>query len=111
QALAVVLTALVPGFNEVMIPIVLATLGAVIVFARPEGRKVDRFALVLLGIALACSAAALLAHGNVVRSASYPASATRHNLEFALLETARQTVRFFRDHSAYAALWVAAIAA
>jgi hypothetical protein len=111
RTLAVLLTMLLPGFNEVTMPIVFATLGALIVLGRRDGSTPDRFLLVLLAIAAVAAAVALLAPGNAARSHTYPPGDTRHNLEFALAETARQTVRFVANHASYAAPWVAAFAA
>ena len=110
RAAAAVLTVLLPGFNEVMAPLVLATLLAFVVAGRRAGVR-ERFMPALLAIAIVFTAVSLLAPGNGTRSSSYPALPTRHNVEFALTETARQTVRFIVDHGSYTALWFAAFGA
>lgn len=110
RAAAAILTVLLPGFNEVTIPMVFATLAGFMLAGWRAG-KVDRFLVVLLGLAIASATLSVLAPGNLERSRSYPALATRHDVEFALAETMRQTVRFARNHVSDADLWAAAFAA
>jgi hypothetical protein len=52
-----------------------------------------------------------MAPGNGSRSGVYPDIPSRHNLEFALVETSRQTVRFIIRFGSYPAMWVVAFAA
>jgi hypothetical protein len=106
-----VLTALLPGFNEVLAPVVLLTLVGVTMIEAARTRRSDRFLLWLLCIAVALTAVSLAAPGNVTRSNSYPDIPSRHHLGFALAETARQTVRFLLTFGSYPLLWVAALAA
>jgi hypothetical protein len=106
-----VLTALLPGFNEVLAPVVLLTLVAVAVIEAARTRRSDRFLLLLLCIAVALTAVSLAAPGNVTRSNSYPDIPSRHHLGFALTQTASQTVRFLLTFGSYPLLWVAALAA
>jgi hypothetical protein len=67
--------------------------------------------LMLLGIVIVCTAIMLVAPGNFIRSSVYPELASRHNLPYALVETARQTARFIARYAAYPALWLGAVAA
>jgi hypothetical protein len=106
-----VLTACLPGFNEVMAPIVLATIGAFVVVNRRQPFASDRFMLTLLGIVVVLTAVCFAAPGNANRSGGYPALPSRHNLEFALAETARQTGRFLGRFGLLPALWLGALAA
>jgi len=108
---AVALTILLPGFNETLTPIFLMTIVGFAITSRWQRLKTDRFMLMLLGVAALLTAASLLAPGNAVRSSTYPDIPTRHNIEFAVAETARQTVRFLGNFGSYPALWVAACAA
>ena len=105
------LTVLLPGFNEVLAPIVLLTIAGAAIFDRARTGRSDTFLLSLLGIAVVLTVASLAAPGNATRSGSYPDIPSRHNLGFALVETARQTVRFLATFGAYPGLWVAACAA
>ena len=57
------------------------------------------------------TAVCFVAPGNGNRSGGYPALASRHNLGYALIETARQTVRFVVNYGSYPALWLGALAA
>jgi hypothetical protein len=107
----VVLAVIVSGFNEVMAPILLATSAVFIAINRRQRFESDGFMLALLAIVIACTAMSFVAPGNASRSSVYPALASRHNLEFAVLETARQTVRFIVHFGAYPALWAGALAA
>jgi len=107
----VVLTVFLPEFNEVMAPIIFATIVAFMAVNRSRTLQTDRFMLMLLGIAVILTAVSFLAPGNSSRSGVYPAIPSRHNLEYALAETARQTARFIVRHGSYPALWVAALAA
>jgi hypothetical protein len=110
RAVVATLTVLLPGFCEVMAPIVFLTLGGLaLVWRRRLGT--GRFTLVLLVITAVFTAVSMFAPGNPVRSATYPELATRHNLAFAAAETFRQTVRFLADFAPNPALWVAAAAA
>jgi hypothetical protein len=107
----VFLTVILPGFNEVSAPIVFATIGAFILGRRLTGRANDRFLLMLFGIIVLLTVFCFVAPGNGNRSGGYPALASRHNLAYALIETARQTVRFILNYGAYPALWLGAVAA
>ena len=107
----VTLTVLVPGFNEVMAPITLATIVAFVAVNRSQPFASDRFMLTLLGIVIICTVIAFVAPGNMMRSSVYPELPSRHNLEYALVETARQTGRFIVRFGAYPALWFGALAA
>ena len=110
-ALIVILTFVLPGFNEVSAPIVFATIGGFILAERWRVRGNDRFLLMLLGIIVVVTAVCFVAPGNGNRSGGYPALASRHNLGYALIETARQTVRFVVNYGSYPALWLGALAA
>ena len=110
-ALIVILTLALPGFNEVSAPIVFATIGGFILAERWRGRGHDRFLWMLLGIIVLVTAVCFVAPGNGNRSGGYPALASRHNLGYALIETARQTVRFVVSYGSYPALWLGALAA
>lgn len=109
-AAILLLTVAVPGFNEVSAPIVLATIGAFVVADRRRGGS-DRFLVMMLGIAVLLTAFCFAAPGNANRSSGYPALASRHNLPFALIETARQTARFIVSFGSSPALWVGGLAA
>jgi Family of unknown function (DUF6056) len=111
RALAVSLTILLPGFNETLAPIFLMTMVGFVVVSRLQRLEADRFMMTLFCVAGLLTAASLLAPGNAARSSTYPDIATRHNIEFALAETARQTARFLGNFGSYPALWVAALAA
>lgn len=108
---ATILTILLPGFNEVFVPIILVTLAVFVATCLWYTRNADRFILTLLGIAILLSMVMVFSPGNSVRSASYPSHATRHNLEFSLMETARKSWRFFTIYLSYLPLWAAAVAA
>ena len=110
-ALIVILTLVLPGFNEVSAPIVFATIGGFILAEWWKGRGRDRFLWMLLGIVVLVTAICFVAPGNGNRSGGYPALASRHNLGYALIETARQTVRFVVNYGSYPALWLGALAA
>ena len=105
KAIATVLTVLLPGFNEVLAPVILATLVGFVIVCRWHIRRTERFMLALLGVAVLLVAGMLFSPGNSVRSAVYPQIPTRHSLAFALAETARKTVRFFASYGSYNALW------
>jgi hypothetical protein len=107
----VVLTVVLPGFNEVSAPIIFATIGAFIVAGRWRQRRNDRLLMMLLGIIVLLTAICFVAPGNGNRSGGYPALASRHNLQYALIETARQTARFVFNYGSYPALWLGAVAA
>jgi hypothetical protein len=107
----VILAAILPGFNEVSAPIVLATIAAFIAGEWLRGRAADRFLLKLLGIIVVLTAVCFVAPGNGNRSSGYPGLASRHNLAYALVETARQTARFIVNFGSYPALWLGAFAA
>jgi hypothetical protein len=111
RALAVALTILLPGFNETQAPICLMTILGFAIITRWQRLETDRFMLLLLGVAAFLTAASLLAPGNAIRSSTYPDIPSRHNVAFALAETARQTARFLGNFGSYPALWVAACAA
>jgi len=111
RTLIVVLTVLVPGFNEVLAPMVVVTIASFVVANRWLRFETDLFMLMLLGITIALIAASVMAPGNAYRSSTYPVLASRHNLEYALAETARQTTRFLVKFGSYPALWVGAVAA
>ena len=110
RAATLMLTLVLPGFNEVMAPILLATIGAFIVANRRRPFESDRFMLALLGIIVVLTAVSFLAPGNSNRSSVYPDIASRHNLQYALIETGRQTARFLVHYGGYPALWLAAFA-
>ena len=107
----VILTVVLPGFNEVSAPIVFATIGAFILGNRLTGRTNDRFLLMLSGLVVLLTLFCFVAPGNGNRSGGYPALASRHNLAYALVETTRQTTRFIFNYGSYPALWLGAIAA
>ena len=77
----VTLTVLVPGFNEVMAPITLATIVAFVAVNRSQPFASDRFMLTLLGIVIICTVIAFVAPGNMMRSSVYPELPSRHNLD------------------------------
>jgi hypothetical protein len=106
-----VLTALLPGFNEVLAPVVLLTVAGAAVFDRARTGTSNRFLVSLIGLGAVLTLVSLIAPGNAARSSSYPDIPSRHDLGFALVETARQTVRFLATFGAYPLLWVAACAA
>jgi hypothetical protein len=110
RILLVMLTVVVSGFNEVMAPIIFATIIAFVAVNRSQPIASDRFVLALLGVAIICTAISFMAPGNTIRSRVYPELSTRHNLEYALVETARQTRRFIVRFGAYPALWLGALA-
>jgi len=110
RAAALVLTIALPGFNEILAPVVLVTLAAFLAASWRRSR-LDGFVLGLLGVAAALTAVSLLAPGNAIRSANYPDLPTRHALGFALVETSRQALRFLATHGWQPALWGAACAA
>jgi hypothetical protein len=107
----VVMTALVPGFNEVMAPILLATIVGFVVLNRRHVFEGNRFMLALLAIVIVLTIVSFVAPGNASRSGFYPELASRHNLVYATAETARQTARFIARFAAYPALWLGALAA
>lgn len=111
RVIAVVLTVLVPGFNEILAPTVLLTLAGIIAARRLRQSSTDPFLVSLLLVAVMCTAASLLAPGNAVRSESYPQLASRHDLAFALGETVRRTASFLGEAGSQAALWATAFAA
>lgn len=111
RAVAMALTILLPGFNEILAPIFLMTIVGFAIVSWRQRLETLRFMMMLLGLAAFLTAASLLAPGNVARSSSYPDILTRHNVEFAVAETARQTVRFLGNFGSYPALWVTACAA
>lgn len=108
---AALLTVLLPGFNEILMPVVLVTIAGFVIASRRPRPDVTRVMLTLLGVAVFFTTVSLAAPGNVNRSLSYPDLPTRHNIAFALTETARQTIRFLAGYGSHAALWVAAGAA
>ena len=110
KAVATVLTVLLPGFNEVLTPVILATLAGSVIVCRWYRQRTDRFMLALMGVAVLLVAVMILAPGNAIRGAVYPQIPTRHNVGFALAETARKTVRFLASYGSYMALWAAACA-
>jgi hypothetical protein len=111
RATTVALTVVVPGFNEVMAPIVFATIVAIVVLNCRRPFEDHRFMLMLLGLAIFLTAVSLLAPGNSNRSDVYPDLPSRHNLAFALAETGRQTMRFLARYGTSPVLWLGAIAA
>jgi hypothetical protein len=110
RALAVALTILLPGFNETQAPIYLMTSVGFAIMTRWQRLETHRFMLMLLGVAVFLTAASMLAPGNVARSSTYPDIPSRHNVAFALAETARQTARFLGNFGSSPTLWVAACA-
>lgn len=108
---AVILTVLLPGFNEVLAPVVLLTIAGVVAVDRRRTGRSHSFLMWLLGMAVVSTVVSLAAPGNAIRSNSYPDIPSRHNLGFALIETGRQSVRFLADFASYPLLWVAAFAA
>lgn len=110
RVVLVVLAGLMPGFNEVMAPLVFAVLLGSIVFNRRSGLESHRFLLTLAVGVAALTAASFLSPGNDLRSQTYADLPTRYNLAYSLAETARQTVRFIVQYSAYPAPWLAGIA-
>src|SRR5687768_6751243 len=109
RVLAVLLTMLVPGFNEVMAPLVFAALLGTIIYNKQRKLESDRFLLMLAAVAVVLTLVSFLAPGNFARSQVYGDSATRYNLAYAVVETGRQTIRFVARFSAYPALWLGAI--
>jgi hypothetical protein len=108
---AAALTVVLPGFCEVLIPVILLTLAGFVVAGWRRGRGAPRFMLSLLIVTVVAAGGSVLAPGNSFRSSTYPDNPTRHSVEFALVETARQTVRFIANFGLHPALWVAASAA
>ena len=106
-----VLTILLPGFNEVMLPIVLGTVGVFVLLQWQHTHTADRFMVAQLLAAIALTIVSLAAPGNAIRSSTYPDIPTRHDVVFAVVETARHTVRFLGNFGSYPALWAAALAA
>jgi hypothetical protein len=107
----VTLTAALPGFNEVLAPVVLLTIVGVGIIERVQTKRTNDFFVSLIAVAVVMTAVSLLAPGNAIRSNSYPDIPTRHNLGFAAVQTARQSVRFLSTFGSYPLLWVAAAAA
>lgn len=110
DAAIVVLTIFLPGYNEVSAPIVFATIGAFILVDRSKRGRTDRLLVLLLGIIVLLTALCFAAPGNGNRSGGYPALASRHNLPFAVIETARQTARFILNFGSSPVLWAGALA-
>jgi hypothetical protein len=110
RVVATALTVLMPGFAEVLSPLALLTLAGFVIHCRWRKREAQGFLITLLVLAAALTAASLLAPGNSVRSATYPANPTRHSLEFAVVETLWQTIRFIGSYGLHPALWMAATA-
>jgi hypothetical protein len=113
-----VLTAILPGFNEVLAPVVLLTVVGTAVADRVSSsigeksrKRREIFFVSLIAIAVVMTAVSLMAPGNAIRSGSYADIPSRHNLSFALVQTARQSVRFLFTFGSYPLLWVAAAAA
>jgi hypothetical protein len=104
-------TMILPGFNETLIPIILITLALLAAVSWHQRLSIYRFMLMLLAAAVVFTAVSLLAPGNPLRSSTYPDTPTRHNLRFALIETARQSARFLANFGWYPALWIATCAA
>ena len=109
--LMVILSVALPGFNEISAPIVFATIGGFVLAEQVRGRDSDRFLWMLLGIIVVMTVFCFAAPGNSNRSGGYPALASRHNLQYASIETARQTARFIFNQGSYLALWLGAFAA
>lgn len=105
------LTIILPGFNEILIPIILITLAVSAAVSWQQRLSVHHFMLMLLTLAVGFSVISLLAPGNPLRSSTYPDIPTRHSLTFALTETARQSGRFLAKFGWYPALWIATCAA
>jgi len=104
------LTILLPGFNEVMMPVVLATVGTFALATYRSTHPSRRFMCVLCAVAVAATAASLIAPGNVIRSHTYPDIPTRHNVYFALAETGLRTWRFVVRYGLSGELWTFAVA-
>jgi hypothetical protein len=111
RAAIVALTLVIPGFNEVMAPIIFATLAAILVANRRHRFDDDGFLLTLVGLVAVLTAVSFLAPGNRARSVTYADIPSRHNLSFALIETGRQTARFILHYGSYPAMWLATLAA
>lgn len=107
---AVLLTVILPGFNEVVAPVVLGTITVFVIWRRSSTGRTDWFLVTLLVIVVALTAVSFAAPGNAERSRSYPDIPSRHNLEFAAIETLRQTARFLRNFGSSPALWLATCA-
>jgi hypothetical protein len=107
---AVLLTLILPGFNEVVAPVVIGTIALFVIWRRSSTGRTDWFLLTLLLITIVLTAVSFAAPGNAERSRSYPDIPSRHNLEFAVIETLRQTARFVGNFGPSAALWLATIA-
>lgn len=105
------LTAILPGFNEVLAPVVLLTIVAAGVIDRTQTKRSSGFFVSLIAIAVVMTVVSLMAPGNSIRSSSYPDIPTRHNLGFALAQTARQSLRFLSNFGPYPLLWIAALSA
>lgn len=110
-AVLIVLTLLAPGFNEIMAPMLVATIVAFLAANRWRPFVSERLLLTLLAVVVVLTAVSFLAPGNANRSSVYPDIPSRHNLGFALVETARQTMRFILRFGAYPALWLGAVLA
>jgi len=111
RASIVALAILAPGYNEVMAPILFATMIAFLVWNRHRAFESERFLLAMFGLMVALTAVSFLAPGNLNRSTVYPDIPSRHNLGYALVETAHQTVRFLARFGLSPALWVGSLAA
>jgi len=105
------LTAILPGFNELLAPVVLLTLIGAALFDRVQTQRRNDFLLLLIVIAVVLTAVSLMAPGNAIRSSSYPEIPSRHHIGFAVVQTTRQSLRFLLTFGAYPLLWVAAVAA
>jgi hypothetical protein len=111
RTLIAALTVLLPGFNEVLAPVVLLTIVTAVVVDRARTGRSNGLFVSLVVIAVVMTVVSLMAPGNAIRSSSYPDIPTRHDLGFAIRETARQSARFLFTFGAYPLLWAAAFAA
>src|SRR5688572_17218151 len=107
---ALLLTMILPGFNEVVAPVVLGTMTVFVIWRRSSTGRIDWFLLTLLFIAIGLTAVSFAAPGNAIRSGTYPPLPSRHNMEFAVVETFRQTARFVGNFGASPAVWLAIVA-
>ena len=109
RVLVACLTVPVPGFNEVIAPLIFAALLGVIVYNRRRRLESNRFLFGLAAVVVALTLVSFLAPGNFARSEVYGDDPTRYNATYAVLETGRQMVRFVAKFGAYPALWLGAI--
>jgi hypothetical protein len=106
----ILLTMLLPGLNELFVPIILGTLIAFNLICWWSTKKSNRFMTVLLATAIALCCVMVFAPGNRLRSTIYPDHPSRYNLEFALMKTVLKGVEIILNYADYPSIWVAAVA-